>query len=329
MTDTDENLLTLAKLREQIALDGDLQGGDGIKPHAGYAIDPVDRASLNFLDDLVDEDDRPESRFEETQLGSIVHSNVRTDAAWTAVQEQRYGLASHLVGVTETEFDGSSITVSLELANQIENDGAPCFCSGAGNPNTGKSNLMFYIVDDVAGRVYDDLLVISNSRTWHRTDLVVTSAHDLTVALLEHRQTPKAVVIDEASTHFDARTYNYEVPNQWTPLAKRMAKLGVEFCGLITHSGKDLHPEAKRLTTLAFHKEQKAVATFFMNWPAESDSPSDPVFPDPVQNLEKYEGYDPDDAAPWDWNLRAGLFAEDLSWRKLLELLQESGPVDS
>jgi hypothetical protein len=47
-------------------------------------------------------------------------------------------------------------------------------------------------------------------RSWSLTDRVVTSAHDLAVALLEERDRPKFVMVDEASTHFDARTNRRE-----------------------------------------------------------------------------------------------------------------------
>ncbi len=326
MTDSDENLLTLAKLREQIAPDGDLDGGDAIREHAGYLTDRQHMASMNFVATVLEDND---TTLGNTKLGQILRPNQKTAAANKAIQEERFGLASHLVGVTETEYDGSAISVTTELITRIENDGAPCFLLACGNPNTGKTNSVNLLVDDVAGRIYDDLMVISNVRSWHRTDVVVTSAHDLVLTLLEHRERPKAVVIDEGSTHFDARTYNYEVANQWTPLAKRLAKLGVVICGIIGHGGKDIHPEAKRLSTLSIWKDAKDEARLFESWPSDADKPTDPVFPDPVQYLEKYEGYDPDDAAPWAWNLRAGLFAEDLSWSRLHELLLESGPAEN
>lgn len=46
----------------------------------------------------------------------------------------------------------------------------------------------------------DGPCVLSNIRSWDRTDYVVTSAHDLAVKLLEHREQPKFIVLGEAST---------------------------------------------------------------------------------------------------------------------------------
>ena len=92
---------------------------------------------------------------------------------------------------------------------------------------------------------------------------LVAYAHDLAVTLLENRDIPKAVFIDESSTHFDARTYRREVATQWTPLAKRFAKIGVDFCGNVIHTGKDAHPELKRLSTLSYFKLEKKVVEFY------------------------------------------------------------------
>lgn len=98
-----------------------------------------------------------------------------------------------------------------------------------------------------------------------------TSAHDLAVALLEHRDRPKFVLVDEGSTHFDNRTNSYEVASQWSPMQKRMSKVGTEVVGVIDHTEKDVDPEAKRLTNLAFWEEKMDSVDFFSDWPADSD----------------------------------------------------------
>lgn len=325
MTEVDENLLTIAKLREVV--NGDLEVDHRLHPHAGIADDrhPV----LSFLESTATE--RP---FAETELGSIVLAKAETEAASRAVFDSLPGVAAHLVGVTETEYDGSALSVVLRILEAIENGGAPSFWSIAGNPNTGKTNTLIQLVEvaDRGGELVEeipgDLTVVSNVGSWDRTDVVVKSMHDLMLELLELRDEPKVVAIDEGSTHFDARTFSWEVAEQWTPAAKRFAKLGVAMVGVVGHTGKDLHPEVKRLTTSAIWKETKKEARFYHNWPGDADRPADPMFPDPVQDFEKAtSGYDPDDAAPWAWNLRAELFAEDATWPELLELLRERGPA--
>lgn len=335
MTNSDERLLTIAKLREIVDGDLEAENEDRIKPHAGIVSDPDRRAALNFVDNVVAESDDLDARsFADTGLGKELYPNLFTNAASEAVARGDASLASYLVGITEIDYDGSALTVTLELVDALHFDGAPSFWSVAGNPNTGKTNTMFKLVDvaDRAGRVLEhipgDLLVLSNAESWERTDVVVKSMHELMLALLEHRDRPKFVVIDEASTHLDARTNSYEVSSQWTPAAKRFAKVGVYGVGLICHTGKDLHPEAKRLTTAALWKETKTDVRFYNEWKGEADVPSDPMFPDPVTGFEKATGYDPDDAAPWAWNLEADLFQRDLDWPELHDLLVDRGPIE-
>ena len=68
---------------------------------------------------------------------------------------------------------------------------------------------------------------------------------------------------------------------------------------VVVHTGKDLHPECKRLDTLAFYKTAKKSVEFFESWPADSDSPTDQLFCGSLEEIEEATGYDPDDAAPW------------------------------
>jgi hypothetical protein len=325
MTDSDENLLTAAKLYEQVR--GDLDGDERLLPHTGIVEDQQDRAALSFVETAMGTTDQsPAGTFEDTRLGSVISSKVLTDTATEAVAHGDSSVMSHIVGVTEQDLDASALRLPMMLLDEIENNGAPAFITAAGNPNTGKTNTAILLIS-LRALDLDDLLILSNVRTWDQTDIVVTSAHDLAVQLLEHRDQPKAILIDEGSTHFDARTNRREVAQQYTPLAKRYAKIGVDMEAVVVHTGKDLHPERKRLSTLAMYKAAKKSAEFFETWPADSDSPTDRIFGGSLEQIEKATGYDPDDAAPWAWNLRAGLFEKDVAWSELLDLLYDRGPA--
>ena len=78
----------------------------------------------------------------------------------------------------------------------------------------------------------------------------------------------------------------------------------------------------------AVYKAAKKSPEFFELWPADSDSPTARLFGGSLEEIEKTVGYDPDDAAPWAWNLRAGLFEKDIGWSDLLDLLLKRGPAD-
>jgi hypothetical protein len=328
MTESDENLLAAAKLRE--AVRGDLDHGDRPYDHAGVVHDPDRRQAISFMESLfadgVDRDGIEATAFADTALGQALISKELTDGTTEAVKTGNGSVLAHHTGITEMDLDGSSLRLPMRLNSHLDNNGATAFVVGAGNPNTGKTNTMSLLVE-LRDYVLDDLLVLSNVRSWDRTDHVVTSAHDLAVTLLEHRDVPKVIVLDEASTHLDSRTNRREVATQWTPLAKRFSKINVDTCGVICHTGKDLHPEAKRLATLCFYKTEPAVAEFYERWPADADFPADRLFGGSIDDLEPTGAeYDPDDAAPWSWNLKADLFAEDLEWSELLDELKRRGP---
>ncbi|TKX48248.1 hypothetical protein EXE49_16695 [Halorubrum sp. ASP121] len=318
MGNSDEGLLTAAKLAEQLAgnidTDRDLASGAG-------ALDPDDVSASVFLDDLRGYFDRP------PELLSLVDRTQQSRQASEAIRSGNSLLLSHLVGITEQDLDASALRLPLRLDDVMTNNDTTAFIGGAGNPNTGKTNLMALLAE-LRSATVDDLLVISNSRTWPRTDIVVTSAHDLAVTCIEHRDRPKFVFIDEGSTHFDARTNSYEVAAQFSPLAKRLAKVNVDVFGTVFHTGKDCHPELKRLFTTAYFKHSKKEVDFFADWPADADKPTNQLFSGTVENLEPASAEpDPDDAAPWNWNLEPDLFSKDLDWPDLLDELCERGPA--
>ena len=321
---TDEHLLTAAKLYEQAR--GRIEGSP-LHPHDGLPTTSEVTSRRTFLEDAFLEaapDRGMQPSFAATKLGSLVDSHYRSQAARTAIESDDITTLSYLVGVTEQDLDASAITLPFRIADRIDNNDAPAFISAAGNPNTGKTNTMFLLVQ-IAKELYDDPLVITNVKQADITDVLATDAHSLALSILENRHRDLIVVLDEGSTHFDARTKSYEVADQWTPLAKRMAKLNVRLCGIVVHTGKDLHPEAKRLTTTAFYKSEKTEVQFYADWPAEDDRPSDPLFGGDLTSLESTsEWYDPDDAAPWDWNLDSDLFSRGLSWPALEEHLRST-----
>jgi len=326
MGEFSENLLTAAKLLEQKR--GDLDGHVDLHNHAGEVVDPHHRTALSFVESCVQErDDHEALSFEDTALGRETTAKFRTDAAADALDDGNATRLSHLVGVTETDLQADQLSLHARLNALIENNDAPAFILGAGNPETGKTNLMLLLIQ-LRSYVLDDLLVVSNAAC-ELTDERVTSAHDLAVTLLENRNVPKVVFIDESSTHFDARTYRREVATQWTPLAKRFAKIGVDFCGNVIHTGKDAHPELKRLSTLSYFKLEKEVVEFYSQWDSDAEMPSDRLFGGPLEDLEAAGvEYLPNDSAPWSWNLEPELFAEDLDWTALLEELRQRGPAE-
>ena len=317
--------LNASKLLEQAT--GRLDSNRDLYSHAGLPISDGTASTLSFVESCLRESggDLPD-RLDHTDLGQLLDGHYRAEAARQAVVEQHSTALSYLVGVTEQDLDASALTLSAQLLERLDNNGALTTILAAGDPNTGKTNTMSVLAELSKAR-WDDLVTVSNVSSWELTDEVVTSAYDLAVTLLENRGTPMMVVVDEGSTHFDARTNSYEVASQWSPLCKRMSKLGVEVVGVVGHTGKDLDPELKRLTRLAFYKTEPTEVEFFEGWPADADRPTDRLFGGSLENLEATAAsYDPDDSAPWSWDLEPGLFEKHQDWGRLLDQLKTVGP---
>lgn len=316
MTDTDENLLTMAKAGEVSR--GDLEGR-ALEP-AGV-LDGKDLHAATFVHQAV-------PAFEDTELGKETATTFETEALSEAIDRGDASLAASLVGITEQELDASGITVTARLLERLDADGTLTTCLAAGRPNTGKTNTVFLLAADLAQTLWDDLLVISNCPTWDGDDITVTSMHDLMTTLVEHKDKPKTVTIDEASRYMDARTFSHEVSTQFTPAVKAMSKLGVEALFCIGHTGKDVVPAAKRLTNLALWKTAPDEACFYEKWAGDSDRPSEPLFDADLVNLEPtLTNYDPDDVAPWSWDLDSEVFDGFRDWDHFASRLNELGPA--
>lgn len=306
--------LNAAKLREIV--DGTL--GDR-SPHA---------ETLHIPDD-----DRSVGRFLEAagvdgSLRDLVDGHWWAEDARDALNDGRAARLAFHSGITEQDLEADQMSLLLRWQEWLDNHGAPCFSAIAGNPNSGKTGMAASLLDWRRRYLEDardlELLVVGNADE-SLVDERVTSAHELAVTLIEADR-PTAVLIDEGSTHFDARTMSRQVATQWSPLAKRMAKVGVDVVLTTVHTGKDLHPEFKRLVTLAIWKADKKTAQPFGNWPADADTPDDPLTSDPVGAVEAPPDYDPDDSAPWRWDLREGVFSLDMSWPERAEWLRDRGP---
>jgi len=290
-------------------------------------MDETVETDIEYVEDVVAS--QTGETFAETELGHEVYQAAITDELTDALHEGDLNKLSRAAGVHDHELSGSSLRLATRLLDRLDRDGSPVFVSIAGNPDSGKTNTGSLLAELRLADIEDgEVEVLSNARGWSIADQQVTSAHDLAVELIRDPDQRSIVLIDEGSTHFDARTHSRAVSQQWTPFAKRMAKIDVDLVVIVGHTGKDLHPEIKRLTNLGVWKTDKKTAEFYSSWDGNDDTPSEQLFGGDVGNLQKTAAeYDPDDSAPWAWDLESDLFSKDLSWPELYEELVDRGPA--
>lgn len=307
-----------AKLRDFIR--GEIRENTDLYPHTGLAPSGSDAvALLSFVESVYDpaEDGRLPSRFEDSRAAETVRRMAATDHVGGAVQD----LPSFAVGLTETEVDVSEARAFSRIANSLLNEGAPYNALVFGGMNRGKTGfaglwleLWRELVPLKYGR--NDPVVISNMRTLEAADYVVTDIQEFkllifgdaeyvdtggekgTPPILDH-ETPKWWHFDECSTHLDARTFAYEVTNQYLPLVKRFAKVRLDGIHL-GHSGMDIHADMRRsniATEFIFKTSLKSAEVFERMFEDGGAGLKYVLKEVPETSIE----YDPDDFSPWSW----------------------------
>lgn len=320
MTDLDENLLTAAKLSEQFA--GEADSKFDVHEFAGSLPAGDDAKTLGFLAGLDDADLHGSALVDETL------KTLQSEAVSDALREPLPMVMGHYAGINDPALDGSALAAHTALTETLAGGDELKTITAVGVPNSGKTNTTLLLVE-LLSIVEPDLMVISNVPAGG-VDETVYSMFDLMTVLLANRDRPKAVFIDEGSTHFDARTNSREVSAQWTPAVKRFSKIGVSLVGVIGHTGKDIHPEHKRLTNLAVRKPAADVAEFYGSWDADDDEPTDLLFGGPIEDIQKTSwDYDPDEASPWAWDLPEGVFNTAFEgWSEFAALLADVGRAE-
>ncbi|TKX48010.1 hypothetical protein EXE49_16855, partial [Halorubrum sp. ASP121] len=115
MGNSDEGMLTAAKLAEQLA--GNIDTERDLASGAG-ALDPDDVSASVCLDDLRGDFDRP------PELLSLVDRTQQSRQASEAIRSGNSLLRSHLVGITEQDLDASALRLPLRLDDVMTNNGA-------------------------------------------------------------------------------------------------------------------------------------------------------------------------------------------------------------
>lgn len=308
-SDVDESLFNASRL-------GDLVDQDGrIEPdHVAAATADLDvvqaltvfEQAYDPSSDVYDDDQMPRE-FAETELGSDLIKAVANQATATDLGQGRDHRIAAQTGLADDKLDLSNIDVLEELQTLVENNGAPSFIVASGPPNTGKTATLYMLLQ-VYKSMHPEATIVSNvlPRSDNQTDKHVHSMTELFDYLLEHPDEPKALFLDEGSTWFNARTFQREVSNQFDPISRRFAKIGVDLFCTVSHDKYDVCPSVRRLVNDAGAVLEKTAVdemTVYETW--EDDELRDrraayEGIPHPDEmNIE----YDQNDIAPWNWNL--------------------------
>ena len=247
-------------------------------------------------------DDAPE-RFEDTPLCRTLMRQYGDRRLLDLLDgENNVGL-SFLLGLNDRKRSFDSQFPTLEVLSDIENRGAPYILTIFGDPKKGKTAVASSYVrwsEVLYGQ--DRLSVLSNIQSFERNDEPFTSFYELDRLIDEYDDI--AIVLDEGHEHLEASKTDSRkfVTSEFAPFLKKCGKRGVRLVIIIAHTGRDLHPEIKRLST---HLGRKVDLETFELY-ADFDDDSHRLH-DHVRTLSDLPAppywYDPDDMAPFSYEI--------------------------
>lgn len=305
----DSSQFASAKLREYIRGELDKPESDNLLPHTGV-VDPGGEAHemLTFLELAEMGDSRPAEMLRQAGSTSYVGQSVDD-------------VSSFVVGLTDREVDISQSQALAKIARSLINEGAPYVGVWFGAMNRGKTGhallwleLWRELVPLKYGR--DDPVVVSNMTELEAADYTATDVEELRRLVFgdeewwesEREEGVPPVIeaerpvwwhFDEASKHMDARTYGYEVPNEYLPLVKKMAKVNCDASHL-GHSGMDIHADMRRRdisTEFIFKTAVKSAEVYEAMHEDQGVELKYELADIPETSID----YDPDDFSPWNW----------------------------
>jgi hypothetical protein len=211
-----------------------------------------DKKTLSILNHMQESLNRP---VEETKLGKEAIRKSANKAVWKAVNEESLsGMSAHRGFPYSSNVGGTRRL--LDLVDRLE-DGYISYIYG--DMGTGKTDFAIFLAE--LWKRQNSGLVGSNIETLEQKDDFIERFDDLQ----DWIQGPgeKLFIFDEASSH--ASGYGSDagkVTKHFRQLLRTFRKNGANLL-IIGHTGKDVHPDVRRLATDIIHKESKSEATIY------------------------------------------------------------------
>lgn len=300
-----------AKFREW--LEDELDGKPSRAPRHTGLVEPGSRADqlLSFMHSELGPD------YLDHNAAQAVLDHASSEYLGNAVQDK----TAAAVGITEPDDDFADAKVVTKMTASIHNNGAPYLADVFGGPNTGKTTFvqllaeMWYRLAPMKYGNEREPVLVSNSDTLterfpgNSSEVYGSSRLQKLVFANDGKdwnpeipqETPVLLVLDEASTHLDARTNSREVSVEYLPLIKRAAKVNVDVVH-IAHSGMDIYKELRRsnLMTEFIIKRAKTRAEVYTRM--DEGKGRDLSYALDNIPLPDAKPVDPDDYAPWAWD---------------------------
>lgn len=266
---------------------------------------------MNFLTEAYDgQVDGMPYRFEETGLGKKLRKNEATKTATKAVDEGNISQMKFVSGKQTYNIDATSLHALIALRDRISQPAYVQYLFGhMGNGKTdfatlegelAKRELGYEIGSNIKSlkekdeyiKTYGDLLRwLADGQEVESIDEIIEKEIDVT---------NKLFIFDEASSHASGYADDaYETQKKLGVMVKKMRKVQARVI-VIGHTGKDIHPDIRRLAECAKKVGKKTIE--FYNTVTENGEGKG--YKDSISGIPKtnWDSYDTNEITSWDWS---------------------------
>lgn len=309
-----EEFSTSAELRSFI--EGNLAGDNtDVYPHAALVSEPDVLDLMNFMESAyAGEHEEMPYYFKNTEMGEILRKASATRTTTKAVREGNISQMKYISGKQSYTNDVSSIHTLINLRDKLGKDAYIQYLFGhMGNGKTDFAILQAELAHiehnaDIGTNIkslaeerehvtyipqYGDLL------RWLADGKNVDSIDE--IAELDIDVDEKLFIFDEASSHASGYSDDaYETQKKLGTLVKKIRKVGGNLI-IIGHTGKDVHPDIRRITNDCVSKSRLKKAEYYhaVNEQGNGSGHKETISGIPQTNWNEY---DTNEITNWDWS---------------------------
>ncbi len=234
----------------------------------------------------------PES-FEDSRMGKTLRKNQATKRANSAVLNKNASVMKNIVGWNEMNVDASGISVLNMLRKRVRQPGYTCYIFG----KLGSGKTDFALLLSEVWKMETSGMIGSNIKSLEEKDELIMCFSDLKEWVSNGGK--KLFVFDEASSH--ASGYAGQAHSARKLLGRLLRKFRKNSTALIIigHTGKDIHPDIRRLVVDKIEKVSKKEAKF---WEKLDDGKGEDVELKLSSIPKTALSYDTKEESDWSWD---------------------------
>jgi hypothetical protein len=267
-----------AEMSEKVK--GNLDENDSLHEHTGFVTED-DKIDLISEMATAYHGKHPEmpNNFADSKLGTILRKHYATKLGSKAVKNGNVSQIKFLTGMQSYQNDASSIQSIMNLENRIGNEGsyvAYMFATmGAGKTSfaslmgeIAKRRLNYEIGSNIRS-IYDNsdsdayFYTFGDFLKWLAEGVEIEQLQDIERMDIDLERNNKLFIFDEASNYASGYSGDsHDTQEKLGKTIKLVRKVGGSMI-IIGHTGKDIHPDIRRLTDDIIFKKSKKVAEFY------------------------------------------------------------------